>query len=225
MIALVAPVERDDVLRQTFDKTGMAQHYVAPEHGPLAAATRRVAHFQQEFKILARIGYLERFVAANIHKRRSEVRQKLVEERLDKRDGTGVCRIERRRKLLDRSPWRHGAAFGKLCEMVVLGMRQPAFHVTEGVLVGDKLDSLHLAIRVKLANLGGSHRIGLLPNLRVRRIGESMLGIQLKLIVAAPREDINDFAERSQRGDAVAAHVQHVATHIKHTKRASASPL
>ena len=202
----------------------MTHRDIPPEHRPSAAAPGGVAYLQKKAEILLRVRYLERLVASYIHQPRREVRQKLVEQRFDKFDGTGVRRVERRRIFLHGSPRRDRASFGEPGEMIVFRMRQPPLHVAEGVLVRHEFNALHLAIGVELAHLRRSKRVGLLPYLAVRGICERMLGVQLELVVPAPREYVDNLAQRPERRNAVAADVQHVAADIKHTRRGSESP-
>ena len=103
--------------------------------------------------------------------------------------------------------------------MVVGGLHQPAFEVSEGVLVRHEVDAPKRAVGVQFADLLRRERRGRLPDVPVRRIGKCMLGVELKLVVLELREQVDDQAERPHRRNLVPADVEHVGTIGKHRQR------
>ena len=216
MVPFVAPVERDDVLRQTLHQRRMLQDDVAPEHRTVSARAYEVEDLQQEAKIHFRILNLERLVAADVEELRIEAREQFVVKPLQERQRFRQRRVERGGVLLDRAPRRHGAALRHRGERVVLRKIEPPFEMTEGVLVRHQLDVVHPAVGVQLAHLGGRERRGVAPGRLMLRVPERVFGVELELVVVADLQQIDDLAERGHRRDLVPAHIQHIATCLEH---------
>ena len=92
---------------------------------------------------------------------------------------------------------------------------EPASHVAEAVLIGHQFDSDIATARVEPAHILGRERRGLAPDGFVVAIRESVLGVELKLIDPAQRQQVHDAREGGARGNAVATHIEHVAAHGK----------
>ena len=162
---------------------------------------------------------IEGLVATDVEKAGGEVWQQFGVEAVQERERCGIRRTERRRILLEAAPRKGRPTLRQFRQMVVGGLHQPAFEVSEGVLVRHEVDAPKRAVGVQFADLLRRERRGRLPDVPVRRIGKCMLGVELKLVVLELREQVDDQAERPHRRNLVPADVEHVGTIGKHRQR------
>ena len=223
MVALVAPVERDHVLRQLAHQLRVLQDDVTPEHRAFPARPCEFCHLQEEVEVHAPLALLlhgcgaasvaqqvERLVAADVDEPRPEIRQQLVEEPCDELERCGIGGTERRWVLLEAAPRERRTALRELRQMIVGGLSQPPLEMPEAVLVRHELDAVHGAVEIELAYLRRCHRRGVLPHLLVRRVGEGMFRVELELVVVKAREDVHQLFQGAHRWHLVAADVEHV---------------
>jgi hypothetical protein len=90
---------------------------------------------------------------------------------------------------------------------------EPAFHVPQAILVGDQFDEAGFAVFVQRLNFVGRQRTGIFPDFFVAAISKRVLHVQLKLIDFPAGQLVDDLEKRLQRGNFVAADVEHQAAH------------
>ena len=148
-----------------------------------------------------RVLKLDSLVAADVDILRPEAREKLVVETCHKFNAPRIYRIQRRGRRPDGSaPALHlGAAEGMVGERVVFRVPEPLLHVSERVLVGDKLDSPRMAVVVESTHLVRRHGTRFAPDSLMPLVGERMLRIELELVVAERRHDVHDPVQRLHR--------------------------
>ena len=86
---------------------------------------------------------------------------------------------------------------------------QPALHVAEGVLVDHQLDAVVRAVLVEPRHVGRGHGGGVLPHHAVAGVGEGVLDVELELVDAGQRAQLDQALEGGSGGDPVAADVEH----------------
>ena len=94
-------------------------------------------------------------------------------------------------------------------EMPVFRQFEPAPHVPEAILVGDKLDEPFAAVGVQFEDLLSGDRRGFRPDSRVIAIGEGVFGIQLELVDLEAGEPIDQIKQRFHRRNFIAADIEH----------------
>jgi len=97
-------------------------------------------------------------------------------------------------------------AFG---ERAVARVPQPAFHVPEGIQVGDEFDAERCAGRVEFADLRGRERRSILPSVLMAREREGMFDVELKLIDAQSSERADEVEQLRLRRHFAARHIEH----------------
>jgi len=222
MAGVVAPLQRDEVLRQLGHELGPLQHDVAPELHPVPTRRDERVHAAQVLQVDALDAALvarglrtaapevERLVEADVEALRAKTRQQLVVKVLEQRDRGGVRQVERVGLLVQAE--RVVDALGHFGQTPVARVLQPAVEVPEALLVRRQLDPEGRAAVVERAHLGRRQSVGVAPDLLVARVRERVLDVELQVIDLPRREATGQRVEFGRARDARARHVeQHAA--------------
>ncbi len=217
------PDERHQIaIRQLADQLRVVAQDIAPEQHLGAISLQLRDDRQQEvevdaaapqrFDVLLASAFaeLERLVEVDVDAAAGEVRAQLAVQ-AEHELATGRIGIERRRLPL-LAPAR-GPALRRLGEMVVGVETQPALHVAAAVLIRRQLDAARAAQRVEPAHIVRRERRRVAPHRLVRRVREGVLGVELQVVDAQQRQQIDDALERGACRHPVAADVEQVAAH------------
>ena len=100
--------------------------------------------------------------------------------------------------------------------MAELGTLQPLFHMSQHILVGDKVNEAGTRIGGQTAELLSSERSLVAEKIAVLGVVEAeTLHIELQMVNAHPTKEVNQGVKRLHLGNLVAANIQHNAAHLQ----------
>src|SRR5881396_710099 len=93
--------------------------------------------------------------------------------------------------------------------MAELGMFEPMAKMAEGILIGHKIDAEFAATSVEFADIVASDRAPIAPDWFIMRVGEGVLGVDLKFVDLELGEMIDEVEKSRELRHAATRDVEH----------------